>query len=92
MNTVFILYSTDANLSYSSYTVEAVTTTKEKAIELVLPILKREAKKMYKDATYSKPSEMVADLIGNLNHLNQTQSLDTNYVIREQFLNQFDCL
>jgi hypothetical protein len=89
---VFILYSADANLSYSSYTVEAVTTTKEKAIELVLPILKREAKKTYKDATYSKASEMVADLIDNLNNLSQTQTLGTNYVIREHMLNQFDCL
>lgn len=52
MSTVFILYSTDAHHSWNSYTVEAVTDTKQKAIALITPILKREAKKAYKDATY----------------------------------------
>lgn len=92
MSTVFILYSTDANHSWDSYTVEAVTTTKEKATELILPILKREAKHGYKAATYSKASEMVSDLLSDLNDLNQTQNLNTNYVIKEQLLNTFDCL
>lgn len=92
MNNVFILYSADTHLSYSSYTVEAVTTTKEKAIQLLLPIIKRVAKKAYKDATYSKASEMVADLVTNLKTIGQTQNLNTNYVIREQLLDQFDCI
>jgi|GEM_PF-4478695 len=92
MNTVFILYSADVHLSYDSYTVEAVTTTKEKAIQLLLPIIKRESKKCYKDHTYNKASEMQADLLDNLRTINQTQTLDTNYVIREQMLDQFDCL
>lgn len=92
MNTVFILYSADSNLSYASYQLEAVTTTKQKAIDLVLPILKRESIKTYKDATYDSPKEMLSDLLDNLETLNQTQTLNTNYVIKEQLLNTFDCL
>lgn len=92
MNTVFILYSADANLSYASYELEAVTTTKQKAIELIAPILKRESKKTYKDATYDSPKKMLSDLLNDLETINQTQTLDTNYVIKEQLLNKFDCL
>lgn len=92
MSKVFIIYSADAHLSYNSYTVEAVTDSKEKAIELITPILKREAKKSYKDLSYSNASKMTADLLRNLQDFNQTQTLGTNYVIKEQLLNVFDCL
>lgn len=89
---VFILYSADANLSYASYTLEAVCESKEKAIELITPTLKRESKNAYKDATYSNAKEMLSDILSNLREMNQTQTLSTNYVIREHLLNTFDRL
>lgn len=89
---VFILYSADSHLSYNSYTIEAVCDSKEKAIELITPILKRESQKEYKNATYSNAKEMLSDLLRNLNDINQTQGLSSNYVIREHLLNAFDCL
>lgn len=89
---VFILYSADSNLSYDSYTLEAVCDSKKMAIKLITPTLKKEAKKEYKHVTYSDPKEMLSDLLSNLNEIGQTQTLSTNYVIREHLLNTFDCL
>lgn len=92
MEKVFIIFSTDANHSYSSYTMEAVCTTKEIALSLIMPILRRESKKTYKDHGYNSADELLSDLTHDLTHLDQTQTLAVNYVIKEQPLDVFNCL
>lgn len=92
MNSVFVLFSADCNLNYSSYSMEAVCTSKEKAIELITPILKRESKASYREKGYNRAGTMFMNLLSNLETLNQTQTLATNYVIKEQRLNALNCL
>ncbi len=79
MNTILI-YSTDANLMYNSYKLIAVCSTKQKAIELLTPHLEKEAIENFKEDGYNNSNRMLSDLIYSLNSINQTQSLEKNFV------------
>lgn len=92
MKKVYIIFSADTHLNYGSYTLEAVCTSADEAFKLLNPILVREAGKVYSDKGYKNAGSMVDDLLSNLKDLRQTQTLDINYVIKEQQLNAFDCI
>lgn len=91
-SSIFIIYSADTHLSYDSYRVEAIAESKAMAIQLLLPLLEKEAAHSYKDANYTTSEKMVSDLLNNLKDLNQTQTLDINYVLKEQKLNLLSSL
>lgn len=66
---VFSVGCGDAWLSYSSITPIAITTTKEKAIELIIQHAENNEIELSDDALY------------NLREIGQTQGEDTNYII-----------
>lgn len=66
---VFSVGCGDAWLSYSSITPIAITTTKEKAIELIVQHAENNEIELSDDALY------------NLREIGQTQGEDTNYII-----------
>lgn len=68
---MYILYQTDAWLSYSSRDLIGVCTTKEKALILARRQAKRSGKKLTEDE------------IANLTDIMQTQGRDINYSIEK---------
>ena len=65
---------------YNSYKLIAVCSTKQKAIELLTPHLEKEAIENFKEDGYNNSNRMLSDLIYSLNSINQTQSLEKNFV------------
>ena len=75
MENVYILFSADQWLSKVSYNVIGIFTEKHRAINA---------------AKERNGYNLTENDLNNLEHINQTQSLDVNYVIEKRILNQID--
>lgn len=83
-----LIYSTDSNLMYSSYKLIAVCDSKEIALKLVQSDLEKQAKANFKNDGYESWGQMFKDLIYSLTTIDQTQSLELNYVFEKISTNQ----
>ena len=90
MKTIFLVFRTDAHISYASYDLVGVFTTKGAAIKALDVTIENAAEESYFDCGYSDAKTFYTDMIFQLNNYNQTQNLSENYVIREQQLNKLD--
>lgn len=78
-----LVYSADSGLSYNSYILMAVCDTKQIAINLIMPELVKYSIENFTSEGYDSSKQLIGDLIHSLNDISQTQSMDTNYVIKE---------
>lgn len=83
-----VIYSTDTNLMYNSYKLIGVCDNKEKAINLLMPALKKYAKENWKGDGYNNKEQQLKDLVYSLESISQTQSMDENFVLEQIALNK----
>lgn len=88
MKDLIAVFSCDVHHSNDSKELIGIFTNKDKAILALKPLIKIDAKQNFDDQGYDTFSEMVNDCIGDLERINQTQSLDTNYMLESATLNQ----
>lgn len=87
MKKVFIIYSADTWISSASKQLIAVCDSKNTAVNLLIPELKKAAKEEYKDQDYESARQLFNDAFYLLQKNNQTQQFTTNFVIEEKELN-----
>ena len=88
MKTVFITFSADAWLSSASKQILSVCNSKDAAIDLLTPLVKKQSKDSYKDNGYDTWTQQYSDCVGSLYQINQTQSFTENYMIEEMEINK----
>ena len=88
MKKIFLIYSADAWLSSASKELIAVCESKSISVNLLIPEIKRAAKKTYKDQGYDNADQLFNDSINMLMTVHQTQEFTTNYIIEEREINK----
>lgn len=84
----YLIYSTDSQLSFNSYSLIAVCDSKAIAVSLIMPELIKYSQENFKSEGYDTSKQQLDDLVYSINNINQTQSMDTNYVIEEVEVNK----
>jgi predicted CoA-binding protein len=87
---IAVLFATDANHNRNSYRVVGIFESKERAIKAIIPTLQNVANEDYEDMGYEAAEDLVCDFIDNLHQLQQTQTLNENYVIETRLLNEIN--
>ena len=84
------VYEADSNLMYNSYEIIAICDSKHKAIELLTPRLEMASIENFKQDGYCNSNQMLRDLIYSLKTIEQTQSLEKNYVFENFNINELN--
>lgn len=92
MKKVFLVYTADCNLMNDSKQLIGVCSTKPMAIKLLKAHLGLLAIDLHEEKGYNDAHTMLTDLINNLTDLNQTQTLETNYMIEQMELDAVDIM
>jgi hypothetical protein len=87
MKKVFIIYSADTWISSASKELIAICDSKNAAVNLLIPEIKKASKESFEDQGYENASQLFNDALYLLQDKNQTQQFSTNYVIEEKELN-----